>query len=78
MHFTNINIDVSEKEVQELIALYIKRNLRPESQSLFLEESSKGTDDLVLAHAVFRAILNESIVDCIEEAILNETIQENK
>ena len=68
-NFSDITIDLSDGQRKELIEIYVRDKLRPESQSIFNEQLSKGDDDLVLCNALHDAIINDVIVDCIQLAV---------
>lgn len=61
---TDIDLELSDQEIAEIVSIYVIANLREESISVFKENLKEG-----IKEALYKAIFNDSCIDCIEHGI---------
>lgn len=57
--FENIEVDISTDDQRQLIAMYVRERLRPESVSAYQSAMDAGED---VRQALYDAVLNDMIV----------------
>ena len=67
----DIELGLSDQEIAEVVSIYVLANLREESISVFKENLKEG-----IREALYKAIFNDSCIDCIEAGI-RETNNDN-
>lgn len=65
----DVELELTQEEINSIVMVFIHTRLRPESRSVFKEHEGD------IKEALYKAVFNDSCVDCIEYAIEYE---ENK
>lgn len=68
-NFSDMEIELDADQQVAMIELYVKEKLRPESQSMFADMINDNSDSIDLRNALYHAVLNDQIINCIEIAI---------
>jgi ribosomal protein L12E/L44/L45/RPP1/RPP2 len=67
----SVELELSPRDIEQFISLYLKQALTPESYSVFEDGHTSRLDqtDATLKEAVFKSILNEAVVRMITTAL---------
>jgi hypothetical protein len=65
-----LQLDLSTEEVNQFVELYLKRTLSEESYSMYSDRLAVGA---TMEEAVFQAIFNEGVIDCLRHFIFKNT-----
>lgn len=66
----DLEIELSDEEIQRIIELYLEENLSPESFSIFTDMMAKN---ISVPECVYHAVFNEGVIECLNHFIDKNT-----